>query len=96
MRRLLTLLAVLLLMVPGKAQSIRKLDMGKAQSTRLVSKRAMPLPTYQGPRKVLTDGLPGNEIITTAPTGERHFYSRSGTAYYLFYDEVQVGELITK
>ena len=94
LKPLLTLLSALLLIVPGKAQTLKSLDMGKSQVTRhlrLQSKRQMPRTASHAPRKT-PDTNPASGIITTAPVGEHLFYSRSGTTYYVSNEQIYVGE----
>ena len=91
-KSLFTLLAALLLIVPGKAQTLRRLDMGKGQLVRHFSQRSIPQPAPQEPRKVLADDASSHGVIITAPVGKQQFYARSGTTYYYRNEQIYTGE----
>ena len=93
-KSLFTLLAALLLIAPGKAQTLRRLDMGKSYQVRHFSMRSLPQPApqEQEKKKDLPDDASSHGIITNAPAGERHFYSRSGTTYFVRNEEINTGE----
>ncbi len=92
LKALFTLLAVMLLIVPGKAQTFRKLDMGKSLIVQHSNKRPMPQPTSQKARKVRGDDASTHGIITTAPVGERQYYARAGATYYTRDEQIYIGE----
>ena len=92
LKSLLTFLAVLLLIVPGKAQTLRRLDMGKNPLAQHFSKRSIPQPASLESTKVQVDDLSSHGIITTAPDGDHLFYARAGITYYTRYEEIYTGE----